>query len=265
MKLCRGGDIHALKRHPWLAAATVVAVAFGLYYASIPALGPHFAKVCYPHPAQGAPACEYWDIVTARALEIFYFIDGHEGFFTFLTGAGILLFTGTLWFSTDKLWNASEQQFRLAHDEFVATHRPRLVARGVWPRHPRSGVRDNNIVVTFWLHNVGINRANVVEFQLSVQFTEREDIPFPITTSLEVTDIVYPVRVHSGHPIQIECVGDIESDVDWTSKGTSLELVGSIFYEDVKWRRFELGFHRKFDRDAFQFRVVPDSDSEYSD
>jgi hypothetical protein len=44
----------------------------------------------------------------------------------------IAIFTWTLWRSTDKLWKAGEQQFRLARDEFNSTHRPKIRIKHVW-------------------------------------------------------------------------------------------------------------------------------------
>jgi hypothetical protein len=81
-------------------------------------------------------------VIKAQAICSLGLVDRHNGFFAALAGIAVAAFTFTLWVATDKLWRAGEKQFRqaqasslrqdlrtqeqlrLAREEFISTHRP---------------------------------------------------------------------------------------------------------------------------------------------
>jgi hypothetical protein len=64
------------------------------------------------------------------------------GFLTFLDTHGeavvgvftivLATFTGRLWFSTEKLWNVTNESVRIATTEFVSSHRPQMRLKHIW-------------------------------------------------------------------------------------------------------------------------------------
>lgn len=102
----------------------------GAYYLSIPLFGAHYAEVCSKGEYGPPDQCSSYDIVSALLGRAFVFADEHNGIVAAIAGSFVAAFTGILWWTTHKLWIASEKQFGLARDEFNANHRPWLSIRG---------------------------------------------------------------------------------------------------------------------------------------
>jgi hypothetical protein len=82
------------------------------------------------------------------------------------TFTGILAFaTVGLGIATVGLYAAGEKQFRLAQDEFISSHRPRVILRDViW-----EGYAD----IHYTLVNIGETRATIIESWVLVEFVQQ--------------------------------------------------------------------------------------------
>lgn len=128
-------------------------VVVGLYYLTIPVIGPHFAEVCSKGQYGPPDQCSSWDIVTASVLRLFVWLDGHNGFVAALASVVIAIFTAVLWRATDKTAALAEQtvalagqqvaleglqtdvlekQKEIARQQYLAEHRPKLVLKDVF-------------------------------------------------------------------------------------------------------------------------------------
>lgn len=90
----------------------ILIVAAVAYYLLLPLVGPHFVAVCRA-AREGLPGrCEEWDAGTAFLLNLFNWLDDHNGVVSALAGVTVAIFTGVLWNATVKLWEASEKTAR---------------------------------------------------------------------------------------------------------------------------------------------------------
>jgi hypothetical protein len=96
----------------------------------------------------------------------------------------IAIFTYVLYRSTDKLWEAGDQQFKIIREEFTATHRPRLHVRNVVVNRPVT-IHDQRFPLfqaghivrgQFFVVNTGGSDARVQDGHCLVFWTIR-DLP----------------------------------------------------------------------------------------
>lgn len=83
-----------------------------VYYASIPIFGGHYTNVCTKSEYGPPDQCKDWDVVTAVVLRLLIGMDEHSGLMAAMAGVIVAVFTGVLWWATEKLWKASERQRR---------------------------------------------------------------------------------------------------------------------------------------------------------
>jgi hypothetical protein len=65
-------------------------------------------------------------------IAIVDFLDHHGEAFTGAFTILLAVFTGRLWFSTEKLWKITNDSVGLARDEFLSTHRPKIRIKHLW-------------------------------------------------------------------------------------------------------------------------------------
>lgn len=177
------------------------------------------------------------------------------------TGA-LFVATALLWIFTWKLWGATTALGRSAHEEFVASHRPRLRVRFV---RITAGHSATPIRVAFSVYNVGETRAIITDSQVDLQFHMDRELPPPPhqgENRVPAGDLE-PSHWH-------EC--DIQNDGITLATVFSMEdmlhslyLIGSIRYRDANNTLRQMGFCRRFDRERERFDSVDDPDYEYED
>ena len=110
------------------------------------------------------------------------FLLYYSGAISALGGMAVAGFTLMLWISTDKLWKASatqlcqaQTQLDLAREEFIATHRPRLVVRGVGFAQGDGGDDSEPESVEFVIANVGETDAHVLRAHAAVWLSKIDE------------------------------------------------------------------------------------------
>jgi hypothetical protein len=65
-------------------------------------------------------------------IAIVDFMDKHGDAITGAFTVILAIFTGRLWFSTEKLWSVTNTSVELARSEFLSSHRPRMRLKHIW-------------------------------------------------------------------------------------------------------------------------------------
>jgi hypothetical protein len=180
----------------------------------------------------------------------------------------LVLFTYRLWKSTDNLWVASKEQFELARQEFIATHRPRVIVRFIQgPFH-----EDDRRFIFITFVNIGDSEALVkaIGADLAIWRIGGKDGGHWDPPGLEATpvDLEPGVRLASGQRHTIKVVsrstwGDAEI---WADTNDQIQTVaqGAIEYRDGNGVLRETGFSRILDKfGTFHFSKNPEE--EYQD
>lgn len=158
----------------------------------------------------------------------------------------------------------TRKAINLSRDEFTATHRPRIVVRGVEMHFGDDGKIDG---VAFRYINAGETPATVVEIGAEVpiagqlpsgmKFTKHK-ISGVTLVSGEGREFVVPAPdLHTARAI---AQTRAPSPTDQTSI-----LVGYVIYEDPGGRRRKMGFYRISRVSGFSWATDKDSEYEYSD
>jgi hypothetical protein len=211
------------------------------------------------------PKAEDREIHKAKSLWV---PEDSTGFFTLWTAlftATLAISTFLLWRSTRDLSEAGLEQLRLAREEFISSHRPKISVYGFNLGGDIDG--DTPIPVTFRYVNIGDTNAHVIGFG---SYISRHDIniPLPGDVVFEHQEIVPPIEVPSGKhgfrltsakldPSQLVTLGEI-CDND------RLICVGYIIYKDGRGVSRQTGFCRRYDIGAGRWIAVKDDEYEYS-
>src|SRR5262249_2940731 len=92
---------------------------------------------------------------------LFRFIDRHNGSFNAFFSAAVAAFTFMLFLAGRWQWHVTSNQLKLAREEFISTHRPRIAMRGLtWIERDAA---ENIYAVMFRFQNEGESRAHIFE------------------------------------------------------------------------------------------------------
>lgn len=230
---------------------------------------------CHPPPegsaaavkAQYAENCSYLQGPLLVSLEwLVSFMDHHEGFFVGLFTAGLVGFTGALWRSTDGLLRATNESIKIANQEFISTHRPRLIVRRVRLRRLVEGKKP---IIEYRVVNIGESRANILEANYTTAII---DFPLPEMPNYDpnFTSRYVPTpddALHSG-----QWIGAINAPYMRLTKNViqKIELeelivifIGYVRYSDAYGVVREIGFGRRYKNGRF-YRIE-NEEYEYSD
>jgi hypothetical protein len=184
----------------------------------------------------------------------FWFAKLSDWMLTAFTGL-LVLFTYRLWKSTDRLWEAGEKQFRqasaasirqdlrtqdqlkLARDEFIATHRPKIKIHAVEVKRTEAG--DNVFLgASILAFNVGESVAKNVEVrgQIFMGPNFALDVARPIVKTIP--------EVSSGQKLRAEINSDCQVSYAAAARRTGVIFycIGWIAYWDESDQRRETGF-----------------------
>jgi hypothetical protein len=213
--------------------------------------------------------------------------------FTALLG----VFTYRLWKSTDNLWAESKLQrtenkltadrqfettqksIELARQEFVSTHRPRIILREAIIGSVLEGEPIN---VSFHLANVGETAGRIVRSSVRVQIVPRSDESLLLHGSIETEDQLGEISLGPGMAILLKFQGETpkwerqrygeKSTVAFGGgvllyRDATIHFVGQIMYVDETGgipRR--TAFRRELipERQRF-YRILDEPDQDYSD
>src|SRR5580698_2896332 len=113
--------------------------------------------------------CPRYDILTYGFWVVISFFDRHGGSITALATGAIAAFTLLLWKSTYNLWETTRDQLKLSYDEFIATHRPRIVVTAFDAKM----MLDKSVEISFMCINAGDSTALVKGTYWGVGISDR--------------------------------------------------------------------------------------------
>jgi hypothetical protein len=88
-------------------------------------------------------------------VAIIDFLDKHGEAVTGVFTVILAIFTGRLWFSTEKLWGVTNDSVQLARDEFISSHRPRMRLKHMWLTHDTNWRVGGPLEVNLDIVNIG--------------------------------------------------------------------------------------------------------------
>jgi hypothetical protein len=188
----------------------------------------------------------------------------YREFATAVATVFIALFTFTLWWSTKGMMKATKESVDLARQEFVSTHRPRIIVYGL----AFGGRFSENkpIPISFRYVNAGDSDAQVTGFgshifslsetmmPAEIRFTHQEISPPIDCPSGKHGTRLTPDTIHPDIVIAADVMDDPEKIV----------CVGYVLYRDGNGTRRQTGFCRQFDLSAGRWIKMQDDEYEYS-
>ena len=203
------------------------------------------------------------DIAVSAWGAVVDFLRGltHDDWLTLSTVA-IAIFTFSLWFSTHRLWKAGEKQIALAREEFIATHRPRVIVRFI-----RTYLDENaNQVAGITIVNVGDTPATIMGWGSDIarrkKQTETGWEPPGIDASAKPID---PLPLKSGQRHYFETPSKLKPEKLAFLEEFELCVLGEIRYIDDNGTSRTTGFFRIYDPRTDQFVPSYNQEDEYQD
>jgi hypothetical protein len=178
----------------------------------------------------------------------------------------VAAFTVILAISTILLWDATKKSIKLASDEFISTHRPRLIVRQLVVRKPI--IVDHTIIIDYSIINLGETDAipRFMCFQILL-WNPIEGTWFP-DLNQNVPEIHIPPIV-GGQRVQVEQPSSFtvtSQQLQNVMNGTLIvTAIGELIYNDRRNVARRTGFRRVYDPKTDWFIASPSTDHEYCD
>lgn len=173
----------------------------------------------------------------------------------------LTVFTGLLFYSTEKLWRSAKEQSTLIRNEFISSHRPRLIVRRV--RLLNEAKDGEKHVVRYVIANTGGTDAAVVEYNATADYLPfgRPPILLPLNLSQDVMEPRFQVR--QGAAVEQQTI----SVTPFKRGGNSgyLYFFGYVRYADDTGNIMTTAFCRIYNYSTSRFVPIEDSDLEYAD
>jgi len=183
----------------------------------------------------------------------------------------LTVFTGLLFFFTYRLWQATQGTLKLARDEFIKSHRPRLIVRNVVLKKP-SNSGHGYLTATdtpsgqFYVENIGDTEATITGSH-AIWFTTKTGLP--MQRPYEGGDNNNKVALIQLEP-GMSMPGFFDSDRwQWDyPKADGVDpyahfVMGWVSYKDAAGAGYRMAFCRNWDDQAQRFRPVDDPDYEH--
>lgn len=156
------------------------------------------------------------------------------------------------------VYRVTRSQFKLAREEFISTHRPKISVRA-FRLHLEDVIADHKYAIEFVFLNEGVTRARVTRIKTRVF---QSDNPW-----------TYGARkVHfddDNERSDILAAGEgrqhiTKKDFSWDAKEQSWFCIGIIEYIDDRGVKRETGFCRKWKPESMEWHREKNEDYEYS-
>lgn len=192
----------------------------------------------------------------------------YREFSTAVATVFIAIFTFTLWQSTKRMMRATQSAVDLARQEFIATHRPRVIVRFIQGPFQEDGRRL--IFITF--ANVGDSEAIIkaIGADLAIWRVDAEGGSWE-SPGLEATpvdlDPVISLKSGQRHTVRVTGRGTWGDTQTFAERSDQILTItqGAIEYRDGNGISRETGFSRTFDRRSRTFRASENPEEEYQD
>jgi hypothetical protein len=223
-----------------------------------------YGEICEYNNATHQKDCAPYEFAPFICIKVFNALNDYGPSITALATVAIALFTYTLWKSTTEQARVTNEALSLARDEFIATHRPKIIVR-------RFQITDKDLPegkapkILFIAQNIGDSAATITRVK-SATVTYRidelipTDLSFPFHEEFNVTlksgerelfpvNGAYPLRGVEPMAIRAEKI--------------VLYCMGTIEYFDTGGTQRETGFCRRYRPSEDRWETV-DSEYEYT-
>lgn len=246
------------QKHRWLIAiAVVVLVGLVLFFLSL--LCPVAYELCAKSDRAGVPDCAYHHVGPFVLFWIAQAVDDHNGFVTAVATVVMAIFTGVLWFITNKSVN-------LARDEFTATHRPRVVLQQI--HDVKSGsFNGKNAYIEIVLANAGESVAIISQWDARLYFRDEKAALTPFLNGLAIKCSEVGFEIAPGGIKQVAAEhNEVESGhADFRAGAAAMYVAGSVVYSGPDGIERRTGFCRRWSAaDDGTWQPVRDAAFEYA-
>jgi hypothetical protein len=229
---------------------------------------PVYGEYCGKNEYTNAKECATYHIALAFFWQVIKATNDYGSALTALATIVVAAFTGTLWWVgagqydiLAKQYGRLDDQIKLARQEFIATHRPKVIVRFI---QGFSYDDDLHEIIFVTVVNTGVNSAIIREF--GCDLGRRKDGHW--LGGIDGTPkAITPVTLKSGerHTFTVRSptpYGDAEvADDAWAE----ICAVGRIRYADESNVVRETGFFRTYNRESEAFVRSHDAGEEYQD
>jgi hypothetical protein len=251
---------------------------------------PLFIKVIPPLAIDPEPAKEYEEARDYSSAEwwLVYVTVGLSAITLVLA-----IFTGWLWNATRKMGNdarlnsiqqanemrtslriaqesadTAKASVALARQEFISTHRPMIVVRGVQFGRAMGNISTLPFQLDFIMANVGSTPATTIEISVTLIHVPSGILPAGPPYGERHKDEI-TVKVGEPHPFCSYIGGDVVDEFNlqdgFGAATTSIYCLGYIIYKDKNCGHYRTAFLRRYNASSQRFSAVEDPDYEYRD
>jgi len=215
-------------------------------------------------PSHYCPGYQYWwedQCIPWWKWTALKTVSDPTAFFNFF----LMLFTCGLLVSTVLLWRASKDQFDLAQQEFIASHRPKTIIRNVSNLLRADGTRS----IAFSIANVGDTAIKKFHYNADYLMLEQPGKIYSAwqvnrQMGFELDGEIRPGGIFVGHVHEDLRLTDDE--LLKMSRGQKvLHIIGFVVHTDGNGVERRTGFFRYLDHQTGRFRKVDDDQYEYQD
>lgn len=254
-----------------LIALAVVAVLFLIVGGEVSLLTPLHANICKENPHTNHEDCASYNLVLVVLWHIFELLNYYGVGITAVATAFIGWFTATLWRATTEQAGLTRESIKLARDEFLASHRPKIIIHTVENHYVRAADEED-----LWLGarvicvNKGKSAATITEIRceitrrkggtpetgIAIEFLDEIPIPDdPLPSGLDYQFSVESVMSHRHEHRRQMLEESYKGDV---------YCIGRIIYLDSAERRRMTGFCRRYDANSGRWVRVEGKQYDYN-
>jgi hypothetical protein len=261
------------------------AVALALMAASFYLIYP-YGQICGEADRTGHKDCASYHLLFVGLWHINKVLTAYGASIIGVATVCIAFFTGTLWWSTTKMQEATEATLKQLEREYVSTHRPRLRVRNVaFVEAIKPTTEPLHDTIEYQVVNIGETEARVIQSNVTIwtysqpdwfaSWTPRYDASgndamgqFTLENgrSRELTRLGGDRLVNRLESLQLSLKALKIGSGDWLKASTTpIFFYGYIRYEDSDGRQRRTAFYRRYDPEKRRFVIIDDPDYEYED
>ena len=226
---------------------------------------PHYANECNYDEA-GQKYCTGYHIALYVPWKLAEFFDSHNGTFSALFAAAVAWFTWRLWKTTKGMLKATGRQLDFIESEFIATHRPQIIVRGVSLWNENQLIQNNRAQIWITAINAGETDALISEIKARA-FVVRPADTINVGQDFHEIDLGKRPPLASGENAQfglrIDTALTTLQIIDINAGKLDLLCVGYVAYRSKTGSFGLTGFARKLHPKSRRFLPIDDPEYEF--
>jgi len=182
------------------------------------------------------------------------FIRSHNGEITALATLIMAAFTGTLWWAAAGQYDLLEKQIDLARDEFISSHRPKIIVHSVELAYDANEQGLMTLGAEITIFNIGGTSATITDFVGNIQIRETPLRAGIILPTIEISPII--IGVGERKYLRVGSVFDDRSLNAATrgAQGNPLLCIAAFVYRDANETPRFTGLCRRYSAASGQGR-----------